>query len=184
MWTGSNRSPYLYYRFPFKCVSFTLTNPKSVIFASLSPPILRRALENEFVGMWVPLAEQNSDILTRGETWRPPPQTRPDPQCHQSVKCGPLPQILCEDLMEEVRKMLKRKGFRAGRNRWTPRNSKSLKWGGKRKAWEQRYGCPAADHWFILLSTTVCRVLWGLSGRNKLSSCPRGGVKNFTALSI
>lgn len=87
--------------------------PRVCHFASLSPPILRRALENECIGMGVPLAEQNADILTRGETRRPPPQTRPDPQCHQS----PLPQTLCEDLMGEVRKMLRRMSFRGVRNR-------------------------------------------------------------------
>lgn len=64
-------------------VYLSLLQTPSLSFCLLIAPILRRALENECVGMGVPLAEQNSDILTRGETRRPPPQTRPDPQCQQ-----------------------------------------------------------------------------------------------------
>lgn len=124
MWTGSNRSPYLYYRFPFKCVSFTLTNPKSVIFASLSPPILRRALENEFVGMWVPLAEQNSDILTRGETWRPPSPNKAWPTVSPKCEMWSSPPDPVRGPYGRSEKDAKKKGFQ-GRKKQV--NSKELK---------------------------------------------------------
>lgn len=49
---GPTGHPCLSLMFSFKCI-FTLTNPESVILL-LSPPILRRALENDRIGMGVP----------------------------------------------------------------------------------------------------------------------------------